>query len=318
MDKLSQLKKITAVVVDTGDIAQIQQYEPLDATTNPSLIFQASQTEAGQSLVQNAVSLAQRRVTDPKKRLQFAMENLAVSFGCEILSLIQGYVSTEVDARYSFDTQKTILAANRLIELYKKRGVDPKRVLIKIASTWEGIEAAKILEQQQVHCNLTLIFSMPQAMACAEAKAYLVSPFVGRILDWHKQHNPENLDQGDPGVLSVCQIYEYYKAYAYPTIVMGASFRSQPQIEQLAGCDRLTIAPKFLQSLQQDPGKLERALDPEKPQGTVQPKQVLDEATFRWNMNQNAMATEKLAEGIRLFSQDIVKLEQYLNPLLTA
>ena len=307
MNKLEQLKSMTTVVADTGDIEAIKQFAPQDATTNPSLIYKAAQMPQYQHLVSDAITWAKAQGGDV---LKAAMLKLAVNFGREILHLIPGRVSTEVDARLSFDTQATIDQAHELIALYESEGINRERVLVKIASTWEGIKAAEQLEQAGIHCNLTLMFQFIQAVACAEAKVTLISPFVGRIYDWYKQHNERDYTPAeDPGVLSVAQIYQYYRHFDYPTIVMGASFRSVGQIEQLAGCDYLTISPNLLSELQQDDGLLEQQLSQQSAKALQLDTVAADERTFRWAMNQDAMATEKLAQGIRAFAADIEKLE---------
>lgn len=303
--KLEQLKSMTDVVADTGDIEAIAKYQPLDATTNPSLVYKAAQLEQYQELIKEAVSAS----SSP----QAAADYLAVSLGKEILKIIPGRISTEVDARLSFDRQATVDKAKQLIEQYAKFDVDSSRVLIKIASTWEGIQAAKQLEAEGIQCNLTLLFSFAQARACADAGVTLISPFVGRILDWYKQQNPDQDYSGanDPGVQSVSRIYNYYKQHSYDTIVMGASFRNTLEIEELAGCDRLTISPALLESLSQDHSALERRLmDDNKHKLDKEPAQ--SEAQFRFESNQDAMATEKLAEGIRNFIVDQEKLEALL------
>ena len=307
MNKLAQLKTMTTVVADTGDIDAIKQFAPQDATTNPSLIFKAAQMPQYQHIVDRAVDWAKQQNGDT---LHHAMLKLAVNFGCEILKLVPGRVSTEVDARLSFDTAATVKQARELIALYEAEGVDRKRILIKIAATWEGIRAAEQLEQEGIHCNLTLMFQFIQAVACAEAKVTLISPFVGRIYDWYKAHNQRDY-QGleDPGVISVSQIFNYYRHFDYNTIVMGASFRNIGEIEALAGCDYLTISPALLDELQQDTGTLQQQLSTDAAKQLPQEKISADEATFRWHMNEDAMATEKLAQGIRAFAADLVKLE---------
>jgi transaldolase len=312
--KLSQLKQMTIVVADTGEFDSIRQYTPEDTTTNPSLILKASQQTEYQHLVSEAIEWAKRN-SDAATFLDNAIDRLAVSFGCETLKIIPGRVSTEVDARLSFDTDATVERARRIIGLYEQEGIQRERVLIKIASTWEGIRAGEILEREGIHCNLTLLFSFVQAVACAKAGITLISPFVGRILDWHKKNSGRDHYPAheDPGVLSVSRIYNYFKKFDYATIVMGASFRNQEEIEQLAGCDRLTISPGLLQQLADDQGVLERKLSSETAKSLDIEKIELDETSFRWQMNEDAMATEKLAEGIRLFSRDIEKLEQMIR-----
>lgn len=304
--KLEQLKSMTDVVADTGDIEAIAKYQPLDATTNPSLVYKAAQLTQYQSLVQEATAASQTA--------KDAADHLAVNLGNEILKIIPGRISTEVDARLSFDRQATVNKAKALIERYASLGIEPSRVLIKIASTWEGIQAAKQLESEGIQCNLTLLFSFAQAQACADAGVTLISPFVGRILDWHKAQSPEQDFSGanDPGVQSVSRIYNYYKQFGYDTIVMGASFRNTQEIEELSGCDRLTISPALLESLNQDHSELERRLSVSS--SDAAPKEAaLSEAQFRFNSNQDAMATEKLAEGIRNFIVDQEKLEALLS-----
>lgn len=305
--KLDQLKAMTDVVADTGDIEAIARYQPLDATTNPSLLYKAAQMPQYAPLLRQAVERADGDI-------ERACDYLAVAIGTEIVKLVPGRVSTEVDARLSFDTAATIAKAHQLIALYQDQGVDRSRILIKIAATWEGIRAAAALEQEGINCNLTLLFNFAQAVACAEAGVTLISPFVGRILDWHKANSEaqEYTPATDPGVLSVTQIYNYYKQHSYPTIVMGASFRNLGEIEGLAGCDRLTISPQLLEELAQDHGTLQRQLSPDAT-GARQEKQSFTEAGFRFAMNEDAMATEKLAEGIRNFVKDQINLENLLR-----
>ncbi|MYM62652.1 transaldolase [Pseudomaricurvus sp. HS19] len=307
--KLEQLKAITDVVADTGDIEAIARFQPLDATTNPSLLLKAAQLPAYAHLLHESLETAGG---DPVA----ACDHLAVAIGAEIVKLVPGRVSTEVDARLSFDTQATINKARQLIELYASRGIDRSRILIKIASTWEGINAARVLEQEGINCNLTLLFSFAQAVACADAGATLISPFVGRILDWYKANQPQLsfAADRDPGVESVTRIYNYYKQHGYNTIVMGASFRNTDEIEGLAGCDRLTISPQLLAELADDQGELQRRLSSDN-SGEPQSRISYDEPGFRLAMNEDAMATEKLAEGIRNFIADQVKLENLLRDL---
>lgn len=315
-NKLEQLRSMTDVVADTGDINAIRQYHPLDATTNPSLILAASQLAEYQPLVQRAIQQAKQLSSDSHTQLENAVDRIAVDIGLEILKIVPGRVSTEVDARLSFDTGATIERARKLMRMYNDAGITNQRVLIKIASTWEGIRAAEVLEREGIHCNLTLLFGFPQAVACADAGATLISPFVGRILDWHKARAPEADFSGDkdPGVRSVARIYDYYKQYGYQTIVMGASFRNTGEIEALAGCDRLTISPALLKALEEDTGALARSLSPDSPKST-EACLSQDEASFRWGLNEDAMATEKLAEGIRAFAKDLATLEQRLLQL---
>ncbi|MBW7876323.1 MAG: transaldolase [Candidatus Cloacimonetes bacterium] len=308
MNQLEALKQYTIVVADTGDIASIEKYTPTDATTNPSLIYQAAQMPEYQHLVDSALK---------EKTLDDVMDRLCVNFGLEILKIVPGRVSTEVDARLSFDTEKTVLKARKLISMYEAAGIDRNRILIKIASTWEGIKAAEILEKVGIHCNLTLLFSMAQAVACANSGITLISPFVGRILDWYKKNTGQDYSGSeDPGVVSVTAIYNYYRKFDIPTIVMGASFRNISEIQELAGCDYLTIAPKLLQELQDNHTTLAKKLDEEKAQGMSIEKIPMDEKIFRWSLNEDAMATEKLAEGIRNFTKDLIKLEDVLRKKL--
>jgi transaldolase len=313
MNKLDQLKSMTQVVADTGDVDAIIQYQPQDATTNPSLLLKAADLPRYQPLLDEAQLWGRDQGASPTARAAAACDYLAVSIGLEIQQSIPGRVSTEVDARLSFDRDATVARAHRLIDLYESRGSHRDRVLIKIASTWEGIQAAGELEKQGINCNLTLLFNFAQAVACAEVGAYLISPFVGRILDWHLAASGQSsiAAEQDPGVLSVTEIYNYYKHYGYKTVVMGASFRNTGEIEQLAGCDRLTISPALMQALADDDSRLERKLDAERI-ADVGDKLVLDENSFRWMMNQDAMATEKLADGIRQFASDQEKLESRL------
>lgn len=300
--KLEQLKQYTTVVADTGDFDAIARLKPVDATTNPSLLLKAA------ALPRYAEHLA-RATEGAQGDAGLACDRFAVAVGKDILGVIPGRISTEVDARLSFDTEATLQRAHRLIGLYDQQGIGRDRVLIKIASTWEGIRAAEQLEREGIQTNLTLLFSFAQAAACADAGVFLISPFVGRIYDWYKKaNNRDYIGAEDPGVQSVSRIYRYYKANGYETVVMGASFRNLGQIEQLAGCDRLTISPDLLQQLADAQGELPRALQP----GGGEARQVLDESAFRWQMNEDAMGTEKLAEGIRLFARDQEKLEALL------
>jgi len=311
MSLLDSLKKYTTVVADTGDIEAIAQYKPQDATTNPSLIFQAAQKAEYQHLVADAVGFAAKSA-DPSARAEAFMDRILIAFGCEILKLVPGRVSTEVDAGLSFDTHGTIAKARRLIELYDKAGIAKERILIKIASTWEGIRAAEILEKEGIHCNLTLLFSFAQAVACAEAKVTLISPFVGRIFDYYKKEKGADIPANeDPGVASVTKIFNYYKKFGYQTLVMGASFRKVEQIIDLAGSDLLTISPDLLDKLQKTDGELKPALTVEKAKATDARKINLDEKTYRWMHNEDPMAVDKLSDGIRKFYADARKLEQY-------
>jgi transaldolase len=308
MSKLDSLKEMTKVVADTGDINSIAKYKPIDATTNPSLILDAAQKQEYKPLIEEAIKFSKGDTT-------LLMDKLFVNFGIEILKYVPGRVSTEVDARLSFDIEGSVNKARSLIDLYKKNGVDKQRVLIKLASTWEGAKAAEILEKEGIHCNMTLMFSLAQAIVCAEAKATLISPFVGRILDWFKKNEP-NLSypaDKDPGVESVDQIYNYYKHFDYKTQVMGASFRNVDEIYGLAGCDLLTISPKLLDELEKAEGIVERRLDPKEAKDKKLDKIKLDEKAFRWELNQNQMATQKLSEGIFKFAEDYQKLEKLIT-----
>lgn len=311
--KLEQLKQFTDVVADTGDIEAIRLYKPLDATTNPSLVYKAAQMPQYESLLTSSIA-ANKSITNSAEQLSAVCDHLAVGIGLEILKIVPGRISTEVDARLSFDTKASIAKAHQLISLYEKGGVDKSRVLIKLASTWEGIRAAEVLEKEGINCNLTLLFGFNQAAACADAGVFLISPFVGRILDWYKANTDkkEYTAEEDPGVVSVRQIYNYYKQNGYNTVVMGASFRNLGEIEALAGCDRLTISPQLLQELDQDNGELKRVLSPDN-SGEKIAKQIETEASFRFGVNQDAMATEKLAEGIRGFVKDQINLENLIK-----
>jgi transaldolase len=313
MTLLESLKKYTTVVADTGDIQAIAQHRPQDATTNPSLLYHAAQMPAYRSLVEQAAELASDRGGIQEAMAEEFIDQMFVLFGCEILKVVPGRVSTEVAARLSFDTEGTVQKARKLISLYEAQRVPRERILIKIASTWEGIRAAELLEKEGIHCNLTLLFSFAQAVACAEARVTLISPFVGRIYDWYKkeQGGAEIPADQDPGVASVMRIYNYYKEYGYKTQVMGASFRNINQIVQLAGSDLLTISPDLLDKLGQTEGIVDRKLDGEKAKGVQEPRLHLDEKTFRWMHNEDAMATEKLAEGIRKFNSDAGRLQEY-------
>ncbi|MDG3002473.1 transaldolase [Paludisphaera mucosa] len=318
MSLLDQLRAMTVVVADTGDIESIARYKPRDTTTNPSLLYKAAQMPQYQHIVQDAVAFAQSVDGDRKAQLEACMDKLAVGFGKEILKIVPGRVSTEVDARLSFDTEATIAKARHLIGLYEADGVGRDRILIKIASTWEGIKAAEKLEKEGIHCNLTLLFSYPQAVACAEAGVTLISPFVGRILDWHlKDRGVKAIPATeDPGVESVQRIYRYYKANGYKTEVMGASFRNIGEIVELAGCDLLTISPDLLKQLQETDETLVRKLSPTGNEGESELPPPLDEKGFRWLLNEDPMATEKLSGGIRSFAADIVSLEKLVSKLI--
>ena len=310
MNQLAQLKQYTTVVADTGDFHAMQTFQPQDATTNPSLILKAVQKPEYHPLLEQTVQAHRGAPTST------IIDHLLIAFGLKILAIIPGRVSTETDARLSFDTDATIAKARQLIALYEAAGISRERVLIKIASTWEGICAAKVLQQEGIRCNMTLLFSLPQAIACAEAGAQLISPFVGRIYDWYKKASGTDYSGADdPGVQSVQRIYTYYKKFGYTTEVMGASFRNTSQILELAGCDLLTISPELLQSLSDTDGVVERKLSSEQAAHADIQKISLDEKAFRLALNEDAMATEKLAEGIRLFCADSVKLEKLVLDL---
>jgi transaldolase len=315
MTILDSLKKYSVVVADTGDIQAIAKLKPQDATTNPSLLLSAAQRPEYKKFVMEALDYAEKEGGDQKAQTEAFMDKLFVSFGTEILKVIPGRVSTEVDAGLSFNTDGTLAKARRLIKIYEEGGTDRKRILIKIASTWEGIKAAEILEKEGIHCNLTLLFSFAQAVACAEAKVTLISPFVGRIYDWYKKENggKEIPVDDDPGVKSVTRIYNYYKKYGYKTQVMGASFRKVEQITLLAGTDLLTISPDLIEKMQQSEGELKPALTAEIAKSSKDEQIHLDEKTFRWMHNEDAMGTDKLAEGIRKFYADARKLEAWAH-----
>src|SRR6266404_399573 len=320
MTLLESLKKYTTVVADTGDIEAIARHRPQDATTNPSLLYHAAQMPVYRHLVEEASQLALERGGSHEEMAAEFIDRLFVLFGWEILKVVPGRVSTEVAASLSFDTAATIAKDRKLISLYERKGVARERILIKIASTWEGIRAAELLEKEGTHCNLTLLFSFAQAVACAEAGVTLISPFVGRIYDWYKKEGggAEIPPDKDPGVASVTRIYNYYKKFGYPTQVMGASFRKTEQILALAGCDLLTIAPDLLDKLSKAPGPIERKLSVEKAKAEKIDKVAMDEKTFRWMQNDDAMATDKLAEGIRRFDADARKLERLIISLAAA
>lgn len=314
MNSLEQLKKYTKVVADTGDFESIKQFKPIDSTTNPSLIYASAQNPKYDYLLGDAIAYAQARSKDKTEQLSYCMDRLAVNFGIEILKVVPGRVSTEVDARLSFDTKATIEKARFLIRLYESSGISRDRILIKIASTWEGIKAAEVIENEGIHTNLTLLFSEVQAIACAEAGVQLISPFVGRIFDWHKKNQGVDHFKAteDPGVLSVTEIFNYYKKFDYKTEIMGASFRNIGEIIELAGCDLLTISPNLLAELEASDALVEQKLNSKSAKSKEIEKIELDEKTFRWLFNENAMATEKLAEGIRNFSADLIKLEKFI------
>lgn len=315
MSQLEKLKKITTVVADTGDIEAIARFKPVDATTNPSLLLKAAELPQYNPFLVTAKEWAEAKGGSEQEVLDNMTDRLAVEIGKEILKIIPGRISTEVDARLSFDTQATLERARKLIGLYEEAGIGKERILIKIASTWEGIQAARQLEKEGINCNLTLLFSFAQAAACADAGVYLISPFVGRILDWYKSNQDGDFTgANDPGVQSVTSIYNYYKANDYNTIVMGASFRNIGEIQELAGCDRLTIAPALMQELEDSSEELPTKLSASTAM-SEQGRLSLTESEFRWMMNEDEMATEKLAQGIRSFAADQIKLEKLLTSL---
>ena len=315
MNQLEQLKQMTTVVADTGDIEAIAKFQPQDATTNPSLLLKAAAIESYQPLLAASVAWAKAQSDDSAQQVIDAADKLSVLIGLEILKVVPGRISTEVDARLSFDTNASVEKAEKLIAMYNEAGISNDRILIKLASTWEGIKAAEILEKKGINCNLTLLFSFAQAQACAEAGVYLISPFVGRILDWYKANTDkkEYAPLEDPGVVSVTEIYNYYKAKGYKTVVMGASFRNTGEVLALAGCDRLTISPQLMDELAQSQDTVVKQLNDD--QAALEQTPALNEQAFRWAMNEDAMATEKLAEGIRNFAIDQVKLERQLSEL---
>ena len=317
--KLAQLKELTTIVADTGDIESIRRYAPTDATTNPSLIYQAAQMPQYQSLVEEAVQHARKKAKNKREEQSLLIDKLTVNFGTEILKIVPGRVSTEVDARLSFDAKGSIDKAHQLIKLYEAAGYERERILIKLASTWEGVEAARHLEKEGIHCNMTLLFSLAQAIACADANATLISPFVGRILDWYKK--AEGVDAyppaEDPGVRSVTAIFNYYKKFGYNTEVMGASFRNIEEILELAGCDLLTIAPKLLEQLEKATGPVPQKLDAGRASSADIERIQINEKTFRWHLNEDAMATEKLSQGIRDFTRDLERLETFVQENFT-
>lgn len=319
-DLLSQLKGFSIIVADTGDFEAVRKYQPRDATTNPSLLLKAAQMPEYHEILERVLAETRRASVSPNLRPQWAMDALAVAFGAEILKIVSHRVSTEVDARLSFDMEGSVAKARALVALYQKAGVPRERVLIKLASTWEGIRAAEQLTREGIHCNLTLLFSFPQAVACAEAGVQLISPFVGRILDWHKKASGRSdfPASEDPGVLSVRRIYSYYKRHGYKTEVMAASFRNVGEILELAGCDLMTISPSLLEELRKTSGQISRKLSTEASQADDSPKVHLDEKSFRWALNEDQMATEKLSDGIRLFAADGLKLQQFIEQKLAA
>jgi len=314
--KLEQLRSMTTVVADTGDIEAVARLKPVDCTTNPTIVLKALGTPIFADKVKEAIAWGRKQGGQDDAVVSAVADRLAIDVGAALAELVPGRVSTEVDADLSFDTEASIAKARSIIAAYKERGIERDRILIKLASTWEGIRAAEVLQTEGIDCNLTLLFSQAQAIACAEAKVFLISPFVGRILDWFKKSTGQDYTpETDPGVLSVRQIYNYYKANGIPTIVMGASFRNAGEIEALAGCDRLTISPALLDELDKDTGKLERKLLPET--FKAEPLQSLNEKQFRWMLNEDAMATEKLSEGIRAFAKDLVALRTMVRKELT-
>lgn len=317
-DKLTELARHTVIVADSGDIAQINAVRAEDCTTNPSLILKAASKPDYDALMDDAVAYAVAHESGQEKRLELALDKLAVNFGGELSRIVPGYVSTEVDARLSFDADATVRRAERMIALYREAGVDPKRILIKIAATWEGVQAAAVLKEKGIACNLTLIFAKVQAALCGAAGVFLISPFVGRITDWYKAHGATVTSaEDDPGVRSVREIYDYFRAMNYKTVVMGASFRNVDQVLGLAGCDRLTISPNLLEDLRAANGTVERKLGVLQPSANIKPL-ALDEKSFRWQMNEDAMATEKLAEGIRSFAKDTETLLSLIRAKLPA
>jgi transaldolase len=313
LSQLEQLRKFTVIVADTGDFQTIKEFKPRDATTNPSLVYAATQKEEYFHLLDEVLADRKNSGLSGAQQIEDIIDHLLVKFGCEILEIVPGRVSTETDARLSFDTEGSINKGRQLIKLYEEKGIDRQRVLIKIASTWEGIKAAEVLEKENINCNLTLMFSLPQAVLCAEGGIELISPFVGRIYDWYKAANKKDYSGADdPGVQSVQEIYTYYKKFGYKTEVMGASFRNTGQIVELAGCDLLTISPELLDKLSDSNEPVERKLDPEKAKRANIERLELDEKKFRYLLNDNAMAYEKTGEGIRKFAADIVKLEKFV------
>ncbi len=314
VSKLDQLKAMTVVVADTGDIEAIRAFKPTDCTTNPTLILKAAQMPAYSAIVEEAIAWGRGQAGGADAVAGAVADRLAISFGAELAAIVPGRVSTEVDADLSFDTKGTVAKAREIIAAYAQRGIGRERILIKVAATWEGIRAAEVLQKEGIDCNLTLLFSLGQAAAAAEAGAFLISPFVGRILDWYVKAEGRSFGpEEDPGVLSVRRIYAYYKRHGHETVVMGASFRSAGEIEALAGCDRLTIAPALLEALSQDTGDLPRRLDPIQAARAGVDRVAVDEPSFRFALNEDAMATEKLAEGIRLFTKDLRALRAMVS-----
>ncbi len=313
ISQLEQLKQFTVVVADTGDFVTLKEFTPRDATTNPSLILKAAQMPAYSHLLTQAIAEGKKSGLTGEKLIKEIVDHLLILFGCEILKIVPGRVSTETDANLSFDTEALIAKGRKFIALYREHGIAKERILVKIATTWEGIRAAEVLQKEGINCNLTLLFSLVQAVACAEADCKLISPFVGRILDWYKKSTGKDYAAAeDPGAVSVKEIYAYYKKFGHATEVMGASFRSSAEVLELAGCDLLTISPNLLAELKASTAPVERKLSPEIAKQSKVAKVPVDEKNFRWLLNENAMATEKLSEGIRMFAADTVKLEQYI------
>jgi len=315
---LEQLKKHTIVVADTGDFESIKAFKPTDATTNPSLIYAAAQMPQYKELLTEAINYSKENKKEGDSEedvLALIVDRLSVNFGLEILKVVEGVVSTEVDARLSFDTEGSVFRAKRIIDMYEKAGISKDRILIKLATTWEGVQAAKELKKDGISCNMTLLFNFAQAVASCEAGVKLISPFVGRIRDWYQSSTGKTYEAPeDPGCISVKKIYNYYKKYGYDTVVMGASFRTKEEVLELAGCDKLTIAPKWLKAMEESTDEVPLKLSAENAKDVdVGPKLSLDEKSFRWMLNEDAMATEKLADGIRRFSQDLIKLEKFIK-----
>ncbi len=320
MNLLESLKQHSLIVADTGDFESIRKYKPRDATTNPSLLLKAAQMPEYKDILERTLAETRKEASGTQDAVKLALDKLAVAFGLEILKIVPHRVSTEVDARLSFDTDGSVAKGRALIRYYENAGIDRERILIKLATTWEGVRAAKELQKDGIRCNLTLLFSFAQAIACAEAGVQLISPFVGRILDWHKKSagSADYPPSEDPGVVSVTTIYDYYKRHGYKTEVMGASFRNIGEIIELAGCDLLTISPSLLEELQNKQGEVTRKLDPARPTAEPVAKINLDEKAFRWMLNEDQMATEKLSDGIRLFAADTLKLEKFISEKLKA
>src|SRR5881396_508598 len=313
LNQLEQIKEFTKVVADTADFESMKEFKPQDATTNPSLVYAATQKEQYSHLLDEVLKDRKKSGLSGQAQIEDICDHLLVQFGSDILEIVPGRVSTETDARLSYDVEGSIKKARQLVQLYEERKIPRERVLIKVASTWEGINAAEQLQREGIRCNLTLMFSLPQAVRCAEAKVQLISPFVGRIYDWYKKENKRDYQGAeDPGVQSVTEIYTYYKKFGIPTEVMGASFRNTGQIRELAGCDCLTISPELMKELSESTEPLERKLDPEKAKSAKIEKLELDEKKFRWMLNDNAMAYEKTGEGIRKFAADVIKLEKFV------